>query len=580
MAHDSSSLIAMVVVGLVLAFVLGTVANRLRISPLVGYLLAGVVVGPFTPGFVADQELAAQLAEIGVILLMFGVGLHFSLADILSVRRIVFPGATVQVAVSALLGTLVARLMGWTWGVGVVFGLCFSVASTVVVMRSMQERRLIDSERGRIVIGWLVFQDLLTVIVLVLLPPLSGLLKGGAAGAVDASALALALGLTIAKVVGFIAVMLVIGRRVIPAILHYIVHTGSRELFRLAVLSVALGVAFLAAELFGVSFALGAFFAGMVLSESQLSQQAAEESLPLRDAFAVLFFVSVGMLFDPAVLLHEPVPLLGTLLVVMVGGAGAALLMMRAFGYPLGTALLVAAGLAQIGEFSFILADLGIGLGLLPASGRDLVLGTSILTILANPILFATLERLRPWIDRRDGKLSSSPDREDEAMREELRMTEQRGHAVLVGFGRVGSLVGDTLRQQGWPLLVIEDSVETVKRVRAAGIEAIFGNAAEDKVLTAANLGFARILLVAIPNGFEACEIVKHARTVNREIEIVARAHFDAEVEQLRECGADVVIMGEREIARTMLEHVRDMAAGGEEPAAEAQRAVGDPPQP
>ncbi|MGH7036259.1 MAG: cation:proton antiporter, partial [Stellaceae bacterium] len=518
-------------------------------------------------------------AEIGVILLMFGVGLHFSLADILSVRRIVFPGATVQVAVSALLGTLVARLMGWSWGVGVVFGLCFSVASTVVVMRSMQERRLIDSERGHIVVGWLVFQDLLTVIVLVLLPPLSGLLKGEAGGAVDAGTLALALGLTIAKVVGFIAVMLVIGRRVIPAILHYIVHTGSRELFRLAVLSVALGVAFLAAELFGVSFALGAFFAGMVLSESQLSQQAAEESLPLRDAFAVLFFVSVGMLFDPAVLVHEPLPLLGTLLVVMVGGAGAALLMMRAFGYPLGTALLVAAGLAQIGEFSFILADLGIGLGLLPASGRDLVLGTSILSILANPILFAALERLRPWIDRRDGK-PSSPDSEAEATREELRMTEQRDHAVLIGFGRVGSLVGDTLRRQGWPLLVIEDSVETVKRVRAAGIEAIFGNAAEDKVLAAANLGVARILLVAIPNGFEACEIVKHARGVNPEIEIVARAHFDAEVEQLRECGANVVIMGEREIARTMLEHVRDLAEGGGQAAADVQRAIGDPPQP
>ena len=578
MAHDSSSLIAMVVVGLVLAFVLGTVANRLRISPLVGYLLAGVVVGPFTPGFVADQELAGQLAEIGVILLMFGVGLHFSLADILSVRRIVFPGATVQVAVSALLGTLVARLMGWSWGVGVVFGLCFSVASTVVVMRSMQERRLIDSERGRIVVGWLVFQDLLTVLVLVLLPPLSGLLKGEAGG-VDAGTLALALGMTLAKVVGFVAVMLVIGRRVIPAILHYIVHTGSRELFRLAVLSVALGVAFLAAELFGVSFALGAFFAGMVLSESQLSQQAAEESLPLRDAFAVLFFVSVGMLFDPAVLVHDPLPLLGTVLVVMVGGAGTALLMMRAFGYPLGTALLVAAGLAQIGEFSFILADLGIGLGLLPASGRDLVLGTSILTILANPILFAALERWRPWIDRRDGK-PALPDSEEEAMREELRMTAQRDHAVLVGFGRVGSLVGDTLRQQGWPLLVIEDSVETVKRVRAAGIEAIFGNAAKDEVLAAANLGVARILLVAIPNGFEACEIVKHARIVNPEIEIVARAHFDAEVEQLRECGANIVIMGEREIARTMLEHVHDLAADGEKAPAEAQRAVGDPPQP
>ena len=575
MAHDSSSLIAIIVIGLVLAFVLGAIAHRLKISPLVGYLLAGVVVGPFTPGFVANQELAAQLAEIGVILLMFGVGLHFSLADILSVRRIVFPGATVQIVVSTLLGTIVARLMGWSWGVDVVFGLCFSVASTVVVMRTMQERRLIDSERGRIAIGWLVFQDLLTVIVLVLLPPLSGLLKGEA-GAVDLGALALALGLTLAKVVGFIAVMLVIGRRVIPAILHYIVHTGSRELFRLAVLSVALGVAFLAAELFGVSFALGAFFAGMVLSESQLSQQAAEESLPLRDAFAVLFFVSVGMLFDPAVLVREPLSLIGMLLVVMVGGAGTAVLMIRAFGSPLGTALLVGAGLAQIGEFSFILADLGIGLGLLPPSGRDLVLATSILSILANPILLAWIDRLRPWIDRRDGKLAP-PDADIEAMREELRMTGLQGHAVLVGFGRVGSLVGDALRQRGWPLLVIEDSVETVKRVRAAGTETIFGNAAEDRVLAAANLAAARILLVAIPNGFEACEIVKHARALNPGLEIVARAHFDAEVDQLVQFGADIVIMGEREIARTMIEYVRDLSVDGAP--REAQRA-GVPPQP
>ncbi len=570
MAHESSSLIAIVVVGLVLAFIFGTLANRLRISPLVGYLLAGVAVGPFTPGFVADQALASQLAEIGVILLMFGVGLHFSFHDLLSVRRIVFPGAAVQILVSALLGLGVARLLGWPMGVGIVFGLCLSVASTVVLMRTMQERRLVDSERGHIAIGWLVFQDLLMVIVLVLLPPLSGLLKGDAglsAGDVDSSRLLFALAVTLAKVVAFIVLMLVVGKRVIPAILHYIAHTGSRELFRLAVLAVALGVAFLAAEFFGVSFALGAFFAGMVLSESELSQRAAEELLPLRDAFAVLFFVSVGMLFDPAVVLREPLPLVGTLLVVLLGGAGTAFLMIRAFGYPLGTALLVGAGLAQIGEFSFILAGLGIELGILPTRARDLVLATSILSILANPVLFAALDWLKPWIDRREGKLPAAEAAEESA-REELRPTTQSGHAVLIGYGRVGSLVGESLQQQGWPLLVIEDAEAAVKRLRASEIEVIRGNAAQDRVLDAANLAQARILLVAIPNAFEASEIVKHARAVNPGLEIVARAHFDAEVDHLMAHGANIVIMGEREIARTMLEHVRDLpAADGAVPA-------------
>jgi K+:H+ antiporter len=565
MVHDSSSLIAIIVISLVLAFVFGTVANRLKISPLVGYLLAGVAVGPFTPGFVANQSLASQLADIGVILLMFGVGLHFSLQDLLAVRRIVFPGAAVQIVVSAILGLGVASLLGWRLGVGIVYGLCLSVASTVVLMRALQEHRLLDSERGHIAVGWSVFQDLLTVVVLVLLPPLSGLLKGEpglAAGDLDSSKLAFALGVTVVKVVAFIALMLVVGKRVIPAILHYIAHTGSRELFRLAVLAVALGVAFLAAEFFDVSFALGAFFAGMVLSESELSQRAAEESLPLRDAFAVLFFVSVGMLFDPAVIVHEPAPLLGTLVAVMAGGAGTAFLMMRLFGYPLGTALLVAAGLAQIAEFSFILADLGIGLGILPERARDLILATSIVSILANPALFAAVDRLKPWIDRREGKLApSGPDHEP--VPEELRITSLRNHAVLIGYGRVGGLVGDSLQQQGWPLLVIEDGADAVKRLHAKGIEVIAGNAAEDRVLDAANLIAARILLVAIPNAFEACEIVKHARAVNPGLEIVARAHFDAEVTHLMEHGASVVVMGEREIARTMLEHVSDLSADG-----------------
>lgn len=557
MSHGSS-LIAIVVIGLGLAFVLGTIANRLGISIIVGYLLAGVAVGPFTPGFVADQNIASQLAEIGVILLMFGVGLHFSLQDLLSVRRIVIPGAVVQITVSALLGMGLARLLGWSAGTGFVFALALSVASTVVLMHALQDRRLVDTGRGQIAIGWLVVQDLLTVLALVLLPPLAGLLRGEG-GTLDAGALVTTLGLTIGKVMAFIALMLLVGHRVIPAILHYIAHTGSRELFRLAVLAVALGVAFVAAELFGVSFALGAFFAGMVLNESELSQRAAEESLPLRDAFAVLFFISVGMLFNPAVLLHEPWPLLGSLLVVMVGGPCTALLMVRAFGYPLATALIIAVGLAQIGEFSFILADLGVRLGLLPERARDLILGTSIVSIFANPILFTALERVKPWIERWDAKRAPPPP--EEVAEERLPVSTLSGHAVLVGYGRVGRLVCTSLGREGWPLLVIEERAERAEGLRGEGLEVVTGNAAQDRVLKAANLPQAHILLVAIPDIFEGGQIVEQARAANPGLEIIARAHSEAEAQHLMQHGASSVVMGEREIARTMMEHARERRA-------------------
>ena len=564
----------MVVIGLGLAFVLGTLAHRLRISPIVGYLLAGVAVGPFTPGYVADQRLAAQLAEIGVILLMFGVGLHFSFNDLLSVRRIVLPGATLQVIVSAILGMGLGLLFGWDAGAGIVFGLALSVASTVVLMRSLQERRLLETERGRIAVGWLVFQDLLTVIALVLIPPMSALLSADAAQVAngpDLSALALTLGITLAKVGGFIALMLIVGRRVIPAILHYIAHTGSRELFRLAILALALGVAFLAAELFGVSFALGAFFGGMVLSESALSQRAAEESLPLRDAFAVLFFISVGMLFDPAVVLRQPLPLLGTLLVVLLGNAAIAAAIVRLFGYPVATALLIAAGLAQIGEFSFILADLSIGMGILPAGARDLVLGASILSILLNPIWFALIEYAQARRERRDAGAPAAGSAEAKA-REPLRPTALKHHAVLIGYGRVGHLVGERLKDDNWPLLVIEDGEEALEALRAQAIENIAGNAAQAEVLAAANLAEARLLLVAIPNSFEAGQIVQQARAINPNLAIVARAHFDAEVEHLTEYGADSVIMGEREIARSMLDYARCLPPLAVETGVEADR--------
>ncbi|MBA4270648.1 MAG: sodium:proton antiporter, partial [Methylobacterium sp.] len=392
-------LIAILVAGLGLAFVFGALAHKLRISPLVGYLVAGVAVGPFTPGFVADQNLANELAEIGVILLMFGVGLHFSLKDLLSVKAIAVPGAIVQIGTATLLGMGLGLLMGWGWVAGLVFGLALSVASTVVLLRALQERRLVQSEKGKIAVGWLIVEDLAMVLALVMIPAVADAVRGAQPGISSPLSGQFDLGLwgvlgfTLMKVVAFIAFMLVVGRRVIPWILHWVAHTGSRELFRLAVLAVALGVAFIAASLFGVSFALGAFFAGMILSESPLSQRAAEESLPLRDAFAVLFFVSVGMLFDPAILLRAPGPLLATLAIILVGKSLAAWLIVRAFGKSNGVALTISASLAQIGEFSFILAGLGVSLALLPPQGRDLILAGAILSILLNPVLFALVDR-------------------------------------------------------------------------------------------------------------------------------------------------------------------------------------------
>ena len=410
MQHDTP-LIATIVAGLGLAFVFGAVAQRLRIPPLVGYLLAGVAVGPFTPGYVADQGLATELAEIGVILLMFGVGLHFSLNDLLSVRAIALPGAVVQIVVASLMGLGLALFMGWTIGAGLVFGLALSVASTVVLLRAMQERRLMETERGRIAVGWLIVEDLAMVLALVLLPAFAGL-QGANSNTLTANPLASWLGmglggvllLTVAKVGVFVGIMLIVGRRLIPWILHYIAHTGSRELFRLAVLAIALTVAFGSAKLFGVSLALGAFFAGMILSESALSQRAAQETLPLRDAFAVLFFVSVGMLFNPASLLREPWPLLATLFIIIVGKSVAAFLIVLAFRHPVGTALTISASLAQIGEFSFILAELGVKLNLLPTAGRDLILAGAILTIMLNPLIFAAVDWLSRRLERPPGR--------------------------------------------------------------------------------------------------------------------------------------------------------------------------------
>jgi CPA2 family monovalent cation:H+ antiporter-2 len=568
MQHDTP-LIATIVAGLGLAFVFGAIAQRLRIPPLVGYLLAGVAVGPFTPGFVADQALAAELAELGVILLMFGVGLHFSLNDLLSVRAIALPGTAVQIAVATLMGLGLALFMGWTVGAGLVFGLALSVASTVVLLRAIQERRLMETERGRIAVGWLIVEDLAMVLALVLLPALASLL-GASSDARVADPLAARLGLglagvlllTLIKVVVFVGIMLIVGRRIIPGVLHYIAHTGSRELFRLGVLAIALTVAFGAAKLFGVSLALGAFFAGMILSESPLSQRAAQESLPLRDAFAVLFFVSVGMLFDPASVMREPWPLLATLFIIIVGKSLAAFLIVLAFRHPLATALTISASLAQIGEFSFILAELGVTLNLLPKAGRDLILAGAILSIMLNPLIFAAVDWLTPRLERRRSRVMAAPvvaapTVQSAALAEASEppdATRLTGHTILVGYGRVGSIIGDALKQNSQPFLVIEVADSALARLRESNVETIMGNAARSDVLKAANPASARYLVSAIPEAFEAGQIVQQARAANPEIQIIARAHSDAEVDHLTSLGADMVIMGEREIARGMIE--------------------------
>ena len=540
-------LIALIVVGLVLAFVFGAIAQRLRISPIVGYLLAGVLAGPSTPGFVGDQALANELAEIGVILLMFGVGLHFSLKDLLSVKAIAVPGAVAQIAVATLMGMGLAALLGWPWLQGFVFGLALSVASTVVLLRTLQERRLLESERGKIAVGWLIVEDIAMVAALVLVPALADAINSGGSGSAGTDhmiEILKVLGIAFGKVAAFIAVMLIVGRRVIPWILHYTAHTGSRELFRLAVLAVALGTAYGAATLFDVSFALGAFFAGMILAESELSRQATNETLPLRDAFAVLFFVSVGMLFDPKIVIERPLSLLATIAIIMVGKSVAAFLIVRLFRHPTSTALTISASLAQIGEFSFILAGLGVALGLLPEAGRDLILAGAIISILLNPLAFATLERLVPY--RPDGEAGRHA-------REPVPVTRLTDHAIVIGYGRVGSLVGAGLGAARWPFLVIEENPDLADTARAHGGETILGNAADPGILNAANLGQARVMFVAIPQAFEAGQIVAQARAASAALNIIARAHSDAEIENLKKHGASLIIMGEREIAQGML---------------------------
>jgi monovalent cation:H+ antiporter-2, CPA2 family len=532
----------MLVGAFVTAFVFGMLAKRLNMAPIVGFLLAGTVIGPFTPGFVADSSLAPDLADVGVVLLMFGVGLHFSIGDLWAVRRIAFPGAMAQILIATVLGWALAHYgLGWSHSAGLIFGLTLSTASTVVLLRALEDRQLLDSEEGRIAVGWLIVEDIAMVVALVLVPALAAVLNGTGAQSSEMGGLPAAIAVTLGKIGLFIALMLIVGKRVIPWALDRVSETGSRELFTLSVLAIALGIAFGSAALFDVSFALGAFFAGLILNESELGHKAAAGTLPLRDAFAVLFFVSVGMLFDPKILLHQPLAVAATLLIIVVGKSSTAWLIVYLFGYPRKTAMTISASLAQIGEFAFMLAQLGATLGLLSLEGRDVILAGAILSIVINPLLFAALDRYKPFATRPGSLMEPSLSAKD--------------HVILVGYGRVGQIIGAALRKTNRPLVVIENDAGLIARLHAEGVPAILGQASAAGVLESANVTEARLLISAIPNVFEAGQAIKRARALNPLISIVARAHSDAEVVHLEQHGAQAVIMGEREIADRMIDY-------------------------
>lgn len=545
MPHDVS-LIALLAAGFGLALLLGMGATLLKLPPLVGYLLAGVVISPQTPGFVADVGLAGQLAEIGVMLLMFGVGLHFSMDDLLRVRRIAVPGAIVQIAVATAMGAGLSLAWGWSLGAAIVLGLSLSVASTVVLLRTLQARGMLQSVQGQIAVGWLVVEDLVMVAVLVLLPVLAPLMRESpAAAAVEAGAAWLAIALTLAKVSAFVATMMLVGRWVLPRILWWVARTGSQELFTLCVVAVAIGVAFGAAKLFDVSFALGAFFAGMMLRESEFSHRAADETLPLRDAFAVLFFVCVGMLFDPAILWQEPLKLLAVLAIVIVGKTIAAMALVIVFRYPLSTALTVGASLAQIGEFSFILVGLGVVLGLLPEAGRNLVLATAFISIALNAAVFGWMQPLRQWLlthfaaarawDRRDDPLASLPEHTD--------LDLLHDQVVLVGYGHIGQRTDQALRSTGMAVVIVEQDRAVVDALRQQGRAAVCGDAVTAEVLIQAHVMHARVVVITLSDAVEARQIAVLAKSIQPGVGLVM--HCDSRELQSRlqhDTGATVVL--------------------------------------
>ncbi|KDB09303.1 sodium/hydrogen exchanger [Burkholderia sp. lig30] len=559
MPHDVS-LIALLAAGFGLAMIFGYLASLLKMPPLVGYLLAGIVIGPGTPGFVGDLALAQQLAEIGVMLLMFGVGLHFSLGDLLAVRKIALPGAIVQITVATLLGGGLAMLWGWSAGAALVFGLALSVASTVVLLRALEGRGLVETVNGRIAVGWLVVEDLVMVLVLVLLPPVAGLLGGTPPGDAHAGGAGIwsTLGTTFLKVAAFIALMLVVGKRVFPRVLWLVARTGSRELFTLCMIAAAVGVAFGAAKLFDVSFALGAFFAGMMMRESEFSRRAADETLPLRDAFSVLFFISVGMLFDPGVLVNEPLRVIEVAAIVLVGKTLAAVALVLAFRYPLNTALTVGAGLAQIGEFSFILAGLGRSLGLLSAEGQSLILAVALISIALNTFMFAAIEPAIAWIRQHSAFARRLEARDDPlaALPMSTPQAHLAGQVVIVGYGRVGARIAQALDERRIAYVVVEQNRETVEKLREDGIAAVSGDAIEPIVLVQAHIARAGMLVVTLPDVFDVRQIVEISRTLNPALEVALCTNSGDEAALLANEGVGTVFMGEAELARGMTDHV------------------------
>jgi CPA2 family monovalent cation:H+ antiporter-2 len=567
--HHNISLITTIAAALGFGLIFGMLAVRLRLPALVGYLAAGVLIGPATPGFVADVALASQLAEIGVMLLMFGVGLHFSLDDLMEVKGIALPGAVLQITVATLMGIGVSQLWGWSLGAGLVFGLALSVASTVVLLRALEDRGQLDSFNGRIAVGWLVVEDLVTVLVLVMLPALAGPLGGNTGDGHGAGgSLWLALGKTLLSVGAFVAFMLLVGRKLFPWFLWKVAKTGSRELFTLAVIAAAVGIAYGSSLLFGVSFALGAFFAGMVLRESALSHRAAEETLPLRDAFSVLFFVSVGMLFDPRVLVEHPLEVLAVVAIILFGKSLAAFVLVLALRYPLNTAITVSASLAQIGEFSFILAALGMSLGLLPDLGQNLILAGAIISIAVNPLMFKAVDPLQAWL-RSKSDLARKLERSTDPLAElPMTVTHERltGQVVLVGYGRVGKRIAEELTRQGVYYVVAEQNREMVEDLRRRDQPAVAGNAADPAVLIQAHIARASMLVIATPDTFHVRSMIETAKALNPSIRCVVRTHSEEEARLLREETGGTVFVGERELAHSMTRHVLEGLA--EAPAA------------
>lgn len=557
MPHELN-LITTISMALGMALLCGFAASRLKLPPVVGYLLAGVLIGPYTPGVVADMEIAAQLAEIGVMLLMFGVGLHFSLNDLLSVRKIAIPGALVQIFAATAMGAATALYWGWEPGAALVFGISLSVASTVVLLRALEARGVLESINGHIAVGWLIVEDLVMVLVLVLLPVLAGIMAASETGDAQGRDVMQLIGITLLKLTGFVVFMLIIGRRVFPKFLWLIARSGSRELFTLCVLAAGVGVAYASARMFDVSFALGAFFAGMMLRESEFSHRAAQESLPLRDAFSVLFFVSVGMLFNPAILVEEPMKVLVVVGIIMLGKTIAAVLLVLTFRYPLNTALTVGASLAQIGEFSFILAGMGVALELLPMDGQNLILAGALITIALNAAFFAAIDPVQDYL-RQHSAMARKLEGKDDPLAQLPWTTEEKylsGQVVLVGYGRVGRRIAAALIEHDVPFVVIEQNREVVQQLRENGVQAVSGNATEPVVLVQAHIARAEMLIIATPESFSVRQIVTIARTLNPAIEVVVRTHSDEEAELLEREGIGKIFMGEQELAAGMTKHV------------------------